>query len=412
MLRFLSFAIALLSTVTTVVAQNATGCDGSRYKNDLFTNIKKTTVAYAPAVDHLGSNVQLAMDVYEPQGDIVTKRPVVVMAHGGSFYAGDRTMMAQYCQLLAKKGYVAATIQYRLYPLFVLGFPDSTAIFDTAVKAMGDMKAAVRYFRENAAGANLFRVDANHIFVGGYSAGAVTALNVGFLNSNDSLPSFLATLVKNNGGLEGSSGTVANKSQSSKVGAVINLSGGLYRRDWVGADNVPLTSIHGTADQTVPYVKGLSANIAYLEGSSLLHAQANAIGLRNTLLTVEGAGHTDLYSLPKYANEVAAYWVQATTLLESLTCATTPVFEATVPVISWQLAPNPVQNGMITVTLPEEIAVVNLHILDVTGREAARVLNVRSGVTIPLPSLGAGMYFIQLQHDSSERFEVKRIVVE
>jgi acetyl esterase/lipase len=411
MFRLLPILIALFTTLTALSAQNP-GCGGGRYKDDLFTNVKKTTVLYAPAVDHLGTNIQLTMDVYEPEGDNIARRPVVVLAHGGSFYAGDRTMMAQYCQLLAKKGYVAATIQYRLYPLFVLGFPDSTAIFDTAVKAMGDMKAAVRYFREDAAGANKFRGDADHIFVGGYSAGAVTALNVGFLDARDSIPPFVATLVTANGGLEGSSGTTANKAQTSKVGAVLNLSGGMDRRDWVDDYNVPVASIHGTADQTVPYVKGLSAGIAYLEGSSLLHTRADAVGLRNSLRTVQGAGHTDLYSAPQYAADLAAYWVQATTLLESLTCAVTPAFEPTSPAISWQMTPNPVTNDLITLTLPATVEAVDVQVSDLAGRAIRRVQNVRSGEAIRLEAVMPAVYFVQLTDRAGHRFEVKRIVTE
>ncbi|MDO8368494.1 MAG: alpha/beta hydrolase, partial [Saprospiraceae bacterium] len=203
-----------------LVAQNP-GCDGSRYLNDIFPTIKKTTVVYAPTISHQGQNINLSMDVYEPVGDNISSRPVVILAHGGSFMFGDRTMMKRWCELLAKKGYVAASIQYRLFPWLSSGFPDSIEIFDTAIKATGDMKAAVRYFREDAATANLFRADAAHIFIGGYSAGAVTALHTAYLDADDQIPSFLQTLVTNNGGLEGISGTNSNKTYPSYSGAIV-----------------------------------------------------------------------------------------------------------------------------------------------------------------------------------------------
>lgn len=188
------------------------------------------------------------MDVYEPMGDNLSARPVVILAHGGSFILGDKTMMQRWCECVAKKkGYVAVSIQYRLFPFLVLGIPDSTKIFDTAIKATGDMKAAVRYFREDAATANLFRADAANIFIGGYSAGAVTALHAGFLDENDQIPNFLQTLVTNNGGLEGISGTPTNKTYPSHSKAVVNMSGGLYRSFWVDSTESPLVSIHGTA---------------------------------------------------------------------------------------------------------------------------------------------------------------------
>lgn len=68
--------------------------------------------------------------------------------------------------------YVAASIQYRLFPLFTLGFPDSIKIFNTAVKAVGDMKAAVRHFRDDAATVNQFRAGhAQHFYRGILSRG-------------------------------------------------------------------------------------------------------------------------------------------------------------------------------------------------------------------------------------------------
>lgn len=390
------------------------GCDGTRYKKDVFTAIKKTTISYAPTTTVLGENIQLAMDVYEPDNDAAAKRPVVVLAHGGSFYAGDRTMMERYCRLLAQKGYVAATIQYRLYPLFVLGFPDSSAIFDTAVKAIGDMKAAVRYFRMDAATDNRFRIDPDHVFAGGYSAGAVTALNTGFIDPQDSLPPFIAQLVAKNGGLEGNSGNPANKSQSSAVEAVINMSGGMYRRNWIDADDVPVASIHGTADLTVPYTKGLSANIAYLEGSSLLHARALEVGVRSTLETVTGGGHTNIYDLPLYSTQLDAFWAQATALLESLSCATTAVTDPRLAETNWHFTPNPLQsNRALTLHLPEThvAASVSFHLFDVSGKEVFLAKNMTEGQMVYMPRLPSGNYFAHLRDAQGTRFIVKTLLM-
>lgn len=95
-------SLLLLISLFRLDAQNP-GCDGTRYKDDVFANAKMTSVTYAPSVTVLGGDVNLVMDVYEPLGDSISERPVVVLAHGGSFLFGDRTMMASYCELLAKK---------------------------------------------------------------------------------------------------------------------------------------------------------------------------------------------------------------------------------------------------------------------------------------------------------------------
>ncbi len=406
------FCFLLLLIQSGILSAQNPGCDGVRYKNDVFTTVTKTTVNYAPTVGHLGNAMTLAMDIYEPEGDDLSARPVVVLAHGGSFVLGDRSQMKPWCELLARKGYVAVSIQYRLFPFFSLGFPDSLDIFDTAVKAVGDMRAAVRFLREDAATANLFRIDANNVFIGGYSAGAVTALHSGFLDENDEVPDFLQTLIDNNGGLEGISGTVSNKTYASDSKAVVNMSGGLYRKEWVGANNLPLVSIHGTADQTVNYVYGLAAGIAYLEGSSLLHEQAESVGLWNFLETVPGGGHTDVYSDVQYQPYLDTFWVQATTLLESLSCAVVDVDEATIQAENWSVFPNPNAGGSFIIQLPETTETVDLKISDLMGKTVFEVKNIKNQAVVSLQNIPAGTYFTQIQNPAqpAQRFAAQRLI--
>jgi predicted esterase len=391
-------------------AQNP-GCDGSRYLDDNFTQIVKTTVDYAPTTSHLGQPITLTMDVYEPADDTLSARPVVILAHGGSFIFGDKTMMDRWCRLLAKKGYVAATIQYRLYPFLVLGLPDSIDIFDTAVKAVGDMKAAVRYFREDADTDNQFRVDANNIFIGGYSAGAVTALHTAYLDTGDDIPAFLNNLLTANGGIEGSSGTATNQTYSSKSRAVVNMSGGIYRSFWLDETEAPLVSVHGTADETVPYTYGLAANIAYLEGSSLVHARAEAIGLRNDLHTVPGAGHTNLYDQAVWQPHVDTFWLNATPLLESLVCTSSGVGVTEIQDTPWRLFPNPVGDGLFTIQFPAEITSVDVLLYDLSGKLLMRQHQANAQTGISTAALSPGAYLVQLLHPERQfapQFLVKK----
>ena len=64
--------------------------------------------------------------------------PVIVCIHGGGFRAGSREGFNGLCQQLAKHGYVAVTVSYRLAPKYP--FP----------AAIHDVKAAVRWVRANA----------------------------------------------------------------------------------------------------------------------------------------------------------------------------------------------------------------------------------------------------------------------
>ena len=422
-MKQLSNIVLLLALFTgfCASAQNP-GCDGFRYKQALFPTVKKTTLPYATAVNHLGQTVSLSMDVYEPEGDTTSERPVVILEHGGSFIFGSKTDMARWCELLAKRGYIAASIQYRLFPVFVLGFPDSIKIMDTAVKAVGDMKAAIRFFREDAATTNQFRVDADHIFVGGYSAGAVAALHAAFLDSTDVLPTFMQSILAANGGLNGNSGSPSNQSYSSKMGAVVNMSGGLYRREWIDDGEMPVSSIHGTADGTVPFLSGLAAGLAYLEGSGLLHAQAQTVGNWSYLKKVPGAGHTDLYDQAQYSAQVNNYWMRTTALLEFMTCyadtipqIVTGQQESTIQrVQEWSLFPNPVkEGGAFFVQLPQSVRSANAILYDLNGKELRRQDNITSGHSgISTSGLATGLYLVKLLDNSGQAIlEVQQLII-
>ncbi len=390
-------------------AQNP-GCDGSRYKNDLFTAVKKTTVPYATVTNQLGEQLTLSMDVYEPQGDNLAARPVVILAHGGSFVFGDKSDMKSSCELLAKKGYIAASIQYRLYPFFALGFPDSIDIFDQAVRAVSDMKAAVRHFREEADSANLFRADVNNIFIGGYSAGAVTALHAGFLDSNDVVPAFLQTILDANGGFDGNSGSAANQSYSSAIKAVVNMSGGIYRSDWIDVQNIPLASIHGTADETVPYYYGLAAGIAYLEGSGLIHQKAEAAGLLHSLRPVPGGGHTNIYDQAQYKPHRDTFWANATTMMEYLVCATSGAHEVEKWEANWSVFPNPAAEGAFSMQLPDDVRSVAVTVTNVSGKIVFQTKNIQNQSVVRLNELPAGVYTVQIQdlENPARRFAAKK----
>jgi para-nitrobenzyl esterase len=389
-------ALLLLLAFASAHAQPNPGCDGTRYKADVFTSVSKTTVPYATTVNILGVTMTLSMDVYQPVGDTLSQRPAIVLAHGGSFILGDKSQMKPYAELLAKKGYVAVSIQYRLFPFLTLGSPDSLEVMDAAVKAMGDMKAAVRFLRLDAATDNDFRIDPNHIFIGGYSAGAVTALHAAYVDEDDVLPAFIENILENNGGLTGASGNAVNQTYSSDAEAVLSLSGGLYRAAWVDENDAPLTSIHGTADQTVFYQTGLAAGIAYLQGSALIHARADAAGVDNTLITVQGGGHTDIYSAAQYAAQFATFWVEATTMLEALTCALDVDTEEPPAVdVPWSLAPNPASDA-VRLEWPAGYGARPLRLLDAQGRTVRTWPALQPGETVPLGDVPPGLYAVQL----------------
>ena len=306
-----------ISTPLSINAQNALGCDGKRYLQDVFTD-----TTHAKGVEYgknLASTVgaSLLMDVVEPKGDVLTKRPLIILAFGGGFVSGARNDMLDLCKIFAKKGYVCATIDYRLYDL-LKGFPDSTKITPTIIGAIQDMKAAIRYFRKDATLTNTYRIDTANIIVGGLSAGAITAMHVAEMDSTDNIPTWLRNIVKTEGGFEGNSG---NPGFSSSVKGAISLSGGLYQKEYIDKDDVPFIAYHGTNDVVVPFGYGLNVYRFYTDGDSACAAYARTLGIKSNLVTVKGGGHNDIYNpTGPYAANLADFLNKASLFLKQLVC--------------------------------------------------------------------------------------------
>ena len=109
---------------------------------------------------HYGDRT-LEMDIYRPKGEWGAL-PAVVCIHGGGWAKGDRTSHAKIAQALAARGYVAATISYRL---------SGEAPFPAQIY---DCKAAVRFLRANS---KTYGINPDQIGAIGLSAGGhLTAL--------------------------------------------------------------------------------------------------------------------------------------------------------------------------------------------------------------------------------------------
>jgi dienelactone hydrolase len=292
--------------------------------NEVFEDIEKTTVVYGSNVDVFGDSIDLSMDIYSPQDDNAYGRAVVILAHGGSFIGGMRQDMDATCERFAKSGYVAATIDYRLLSLFQ-GLPDSTKALDITVKASHDMKAAIRWFKHSAiANDNPYNIDPDMMFIGGYSAGAVTALLAGVFDEEDSDLPFIQELLEANGGFQGSTGNPDYLVYGEDVQGIINYSGAVYDTAWIDADDPVITSYHGTADETVPYgydnVIVLGQEIVPLHGSGSIHAHLEEKELPNLLYSVEGGGHTDIYFFTNFEEDRIAANASSDTLLAEIIC--------------------------------------------------------------------------------------------
>jgi carboxylesterase type B len=91
-------------------------CQPGRFVDDIFPVKSILNIKYGGNYKFDGTYQELFMNIYEPDGDTLSRRPLIILAFGGSFTFGSRTSpdILKLCNAFAKKGYVTSTIDYRL----------------------------------------------------------------------------------------------------------------------------------------------------------------------------------------------------------------------------------------------------------------------------------------------------------
>jgi hypothetical protein len=165
-------------------------------------------------------------------------------------------------------------------------------------------------------------------------------LHVAYLDNICEISGYLNQATINQlGGLDGNSG---NPGYSSSVQGVINLCGALAQYSWLEAGDVPMVSIHGTADGTVKYNRGIvnpGTALMYLDGSRMLHERACAVNVSSEFYTFPGAGHVPYIGNNAYMDTTE--WFVRDFLVTQLGCNETPL----------QLANTPLQQAILYPTL-------------------------------------------------------------
>jgi acetyl esterase/lipase len=297
MTRYL-LAILLLGCAFFAAAQP---CSNMRYQERVFGQSYVTSnVVYgnAPSLttvylgENVTQNVNLTMDIFEPFGDTLAKRPLVVLAFGGAFLIGSKEDgdIQSVCDSLARRGYVTASINYRLGMNVVDGTSAERAIY----RSLQDFSAAIRYLKEYA---DLYRIDTNYIYAGGVSAGGFAALHMAFMDEADRLPSSFGAggfSPRPDLGCKDCSGN--NFAHSTKVRGIVSFWGAIGDVNFIKPTNVlPLVSFHGDQDLIVPYGTGFPFTALFVlpevSGSATIKQRYDQLGAYNDLTTFAGVGH-------------------------------------------------------------------------------------------------------------------------
>lgn len=253
-----------------------------RYKETIFSSIDSLpNLLYGEGKNLKNEKEDLFLDLYFPHGDSVNVRPVVVFIHGGGFVNGSRknAVAQQVCKLFTSKGYVTASISYRLGIDVGKSKKDYT---EAMYRAQQDGRSAIRFLKANA---EKWRLDTSQFFLAGSSAGAMTSLAIAYMNDAE-IPEDIDQ--QKWGPLEGQS---INMYYSSSVKAVLNFWGAMIDHKWINDEKIPLYNTAGTLDKLVPSDSSFDYH-GFKFGPSILFSRSVELGIPTTWRPFYGVGHT------------------------------------------------------------------------------------------------------------------------
>jgi hypothetical protein len=289
------FTITLLSLGLSVSAQD-------RYLDDVFSAVTVTSdvtfatnISVLPLLSELPPGpASLKCDIYEPTGDSVVNRPVIVLIHTGTFLpaiangqpTGNKTDLSivEQCSRWAKKGYVAIAMENRLgwNPISPDQDVRTSTLLQAAYRGIQDAKAMVRYMRMTEDNGNPYGINPDKIVLGGQGTGGYLSLGYATLNNPGvelNLPKFVGATGSPYvyppffGNPDGTDSTYLpdfasptgvtelwnipnNPTYSNDVNMVFNLGGALADISWLEAGEVPIVSFHCENDPNAPIDTG------------------------------------------------------------------------------------------------------------------------------------------------------------
>ena len=325
----------------------------TRYLDNIFTDVNITeidTFAINVSIEPMlfGSSpalMPIECDIYEPVGDVVSNRPVIIISHSGSFIPPvgngqpigsikDSSIVEQ-CIRWAKKGYVAVAMGNRKG-----WFPQSpdfnvraSSYIQAIYRGVQDAKSMVRYLRMTEVNGNPYGINPNKIVLGGQGTGGYISLAYASLDDQQELdlPKFTDLTDPQNPipyispisygniagdefaylGIFSSTGVFIGVDSnyvtsypnypeySNEINMAFNIGGALADISWMDTVGIPIVSFHCEKDPVNPIDTGdliidfSGAFLMEVMGSRTVQHYANLYGHNDVFIN---AGLTDIYT--------------------------------------------------------------------------------------------------------------------
>lgn len=263
----------------------------------------------------------LFFNFYEPEGDTMEERPLVILFHTGNFLPSilngqvsgtlKDTYIVDLSRRLAKMGYCVAVIDYRKgwNPLSDVQEVRTNTLINAAYRGVQDSRTAAKFFRATAlAQGNPYRIDPAKIVAWGVGTGGYISLATATLdNASDIiLPKFIGSnglpmvLESVNGDISADSVGInpitgdtlchpnfSGLGLSSEFQLAVNMGGAMGDTSWMDANDPPIISFHVPSDPSAPYEEDLLVVpttgdlVVEVQGSYLIQQKANELGIND-----------------------------------------------------------------------------------------------------------------------------------
>ena len=398
---FLTISLLFGLFASVMMAQS-----GQRFAEPVFDEVNiSTAIPFSSAVKEGDTSpTTLYLDFYEPQGDTLSARPLVITVFGGAFVAGsrDHADMQEYCTRLAQHGYAAASIDYRLLSFFNLSYK---SLIRDAYMAAQDVSSAIRFFKAHG---EEYRIDTSQVFLLGNSAGSIAILCELFMDESERPAE---TFEAPDLGPMHSSGYDEYAGLSPAVAGAIPHWGGVTDLAVISQEEfVPLCMLHGTDDTTVPYDSGYCYNgifpnvMPYMYGSHAIAGRLDEIGITDyEFHSFEGEGHAFYITSYYLLNEKfdTCFSITRDFLYQHLDFSTSMPEKEEMMI---QVYPNPATD-LLTLRVGEAMQnkPLNVTVVDVTGRMVFAESVSATELRLDVSQWPSGVYFMLIVQDG-QRF--------
>ena len=281
---YVLFLVGFLFVTMQIKAQE-------RFKDVVFNTVKSETFTYSDT---------LQLDFYSSKQDMLAKKPLLILVHGGGFSSGkrDNPMEKEFCREMAKRGYAVASMSYHLTrkgKSFGCDYSSEGKI-ETFDSVTNDILDATDFLIQKSK--NL-KFDPSQIVLVGSSAGAEAVLNTVYMPNSSKI----------------------------KYAGVVSFAGALVSLEHLTKETaIPSVFFHGKKDNLVPYYiaphhycKPNQPGFLTLFGAKAITEKLQKLGASYLLATDPEGNHEWANLAYKFTDEIADFISNAIIHKEQIT---------------------------------------------------------------------------------------------